>query len=163
MQLVRIVPPLAVLATVATMLRAKRTLVTSTPPGPVFDFLTDFRNAEQWDPGTVTCQLVEGDTGVGSVYRNVSSFFGKSMEITYTTVERDEGRRVVFRGHNDGFTGLDRLVVGASGAGSEVTYEVEYELHGSARLAQPLAAAYLPLLARKTMRQLGSTLDHLGR
>jgi carbon monoxide dehydrogenase subunit G len=145
------------------MLRAKRTLVTRTPPDTAFGFLVDFRNAERWDPGTDTCELVEGDTAVGSVYRNVSSFFGKSMEITYTTVEREEGRRVHFRGRNDGFTGLDRLSFTPSGAGTEVTYDVEYELHGAARLVYPLAAAYLPVLAAKTMKQLGSTLDDLAR
>jgi carbon monoxide dehydrogenase subunit G len=155
-------PGLLPLATVRSMLRAKRTLVTATPPVEVFSFLADFRNAERWDPGTVTCELVEGDTGAGSVYRNVSSFFGRSMEITYTTVEREEGRRVHFRGHNDGFTGLDRLAMSASGAGTEVTYDVEYQFHGIARLAYPLAAAYLPFLARKTMQQLGATLDRLG-
>jgi carbon monoxide dehydrogenase subunit G len=143
------------------VLRAKRTLVTKTAPEAVFAFLVDFRNAERWDPGTVTCELVEGDTGVGSTYRNVSSFFGRSMEITYTTVEREEGRRVHFRGRNDGFTGLDRISLTASGAGTEVTYDVEYEFHGVARLALPLAAAYLPFLAAKTMKQLGTTLDAL--
>jgi len=143
------------------VLRAKRTLVTRTAPEAVFAFLVDFRNAERWDPGTVTCELVEGDTGVGSTYRNVSSFFGRSMEITYTTVDRDEGRRVHFKGENDGFTGLDRLSLTASGGGTAVTYDVEYEFHGIARLAYPLAAAYLPVLAGKTMKQLGATLDGL--
>jgi carbon monoxide dehydrogenase subunit G len=145
------------------LLRAERTLTTRTTPETVFAFLADFRNAEQWDPGTVSCELVEGDTGVGSVYRNVSSFFGKSMEITYTTLEREEGRRVQFRGQNQGFTGLDRLSVSPSGAGAEVSYDVEYEFHGVARIAYPLAAAYLPVLAAKTMKQLGATLDELGR
>src|SRR4051812_14183285 len=144
------------------LLRARRTLTTSTTPDQVFAFLADFRNAEQWDPGTVSCELVSGDTSVGSVYRNVSSFLGRKTEISYTTVEREEGRRVHFRGQNDMFTGNDRIAVSASGAGSEVTYDADFEFHGLAQVAIPVVAAYLPLLASKTMKQLGSTLDGLG-
>ena len=143
-------------------LHVRRTVTTTTPPATVFAFLADFRNAEQWDPGTVSCALVEGDTGVGSVYRNVSSFLGRRTEISYTTVEREEGRRVHFRGSNDMFTGNDRIAVSAAGAGSEVTYDADFEFKGLAQVAIPVVAAYLPLLASKTMKQLGSTLDALA-
>ena len=143
------------------LLRARRTLTTSTPPDRVFAFLADFRNAEQWDPGTVSCELVEGDTGVGSVYRNVSKFLGRTSEVSYTTVEREEGRRLHFRGTNEMFTGNDRIGVRANGAGSEVSYDADFSFHGAAQVAIPLVAAYLPLLASKTMKQLGSTLDAL--
>src|SRR3954452_3046000 len=143
-------------------LHVRRTVTTTTPPETVFAFLADFRNAEQWDPGTVSCQLVEGDTGIGSVYRNVSSFLGRKTEVSYTTVEREEGRRLHFRGTNEMFTGNDRISVSAVGAGSEVGYEADFEFHGLAQLAIPVVAAYLPLLANKTMKQLGSTLDALG-
>ena len=143
-------------------LHVRRTVTTTTPPDAVFAFLADFRNAEQWDPGTVSCELVEGDTGVGSVYRNVSSFLGRKTEISYTTVEREEGRRVHFRGTNDMFTGNDRIAVGPAGPGTEVTYDADFEFHGLAQVAIPVVAAYLPLLASKTMKQLGTTLDSLA-
>lgn len=142
-------------------LTAHRTLTTTTPPDRVFAFLADFRNAETWDPGTVSCELVEGDTGVGSVYRNVSSFLGRKTELTYTTVEREEGRRVHFRGRNPMFTGDDVISVGPSGAGTEVTYHAEFRFHGLAMLSIPLVAAYLPVLAGKTMDQLRRSLDAL--
>jgi carbon monoxide dehydrogenase subunit G len=143
------------------LLRAHRTLTTRTPPDRVFAFLADFRNAEQWDPGTVSCELLEGDTGVGSTYRNVSKLLGRTSELTYTTVEREEGRRLHFRGRNEMFTGNDRLSLSPSGAGTEVTYDADFEFHGLARLAIPVVAAYFPLLAAKVIRQLGSTLDAL--
>ena len=140
----------------------RRTLTTTTPPERVFAFLADFRNAQTWDPGTVTCELVEGDTGVGSVYRNVSSFLGNKTELTYTTVEREDGRRVHFRGRNAMFTGDDVITVGAAGAGAEVGYHATFRFHGLAMLGIPLVAAYLPVLAAKTMAQLKRSLDALG-
>ena len=138
-----------------------RTLTTTTPPERVFAFLADFRNAETWDPGTVTCELVEGDTGVGSVYRNVSTFLGRRTELTYTTVEREEGRRVHFRGRNAMFTGDDVITVGAAGPGAEVGYDATFRFHGLAMLGIPLVAAYLPVLAAKTMAQLERSLNAL--
>jgi carbon monoxide dehydrogenase subunit G len=142
-------------------LTVRRTLTTTTPPERVFAFLADFRNAETWDPGTVSCELVEGDTGVGSVYRNVSSFLGNKTELTYTTVEREEGRRVHFRGRNAMFTGDDVITVGAAGPGAEVGYDATFRFHGLAMLGIPLVAAYLPVLAAKTMDQLKRSLDAL--
>lgn len=144
------------------LLRAHRTLTTPTPPDRVFAFLADFRNATEWDPGTQTCELVSGDTGVGSVYRNVSSFLGRSTELSYTTVERVEGSHLHFRGTNEQFTGNDRLSFSPSGSGTEVVYDADFEFHGLARLGIPLVAAYLPVLAGKTMKQLGTALDGLG-
>jgi carbon monoxide dehydrogenase subunit G len=142
-------------------LTAHRTLTTATPPDRVFAFLVDFRNAETWDPGTVSCELVEGDTGVGTTYRNVSSFLGRKTELTYTTVEREEGRKVHFRGRNAQFTGDDVITLSPSGAGTEVTYHAEFRFHGLAMLGIPLVAAYLPVLAGKTMAQLQRSLDAL--
>jgi carbon monoxide dehydrogenase subunit G len=143
------------------LLRAHRTLTTSTPPDQVFAFLADFRNAEKWDPGTVSCELLEGDLGVGSTYRNVSQFLGRKTEVTYTTLERQDGRRLHFRGRNDNFTGNDRLSVSPVGGGTEVTYDADFEFHGLAQVVIPLVAAYMPLLANKTVKQLADTLDAL--
>ena len=142
-------------------LRAHRTLTTATPPDRVFAFLADFRHAEQWDPGTVTCELLEGDLGVGSVYRNVSSFLGNKTEVRYTTVEREEGRRLHFQGRNEMFTGNDRIAIRPAGGGTELTYDADFEFHGLAQLAIPVVAAYLPLLASRTMKQLKRSLDAL--
>jgi carbon monoxide dehydrogenase subunit G len=139
-----------------------RTFTTTAPPEAVFDYLADFTNAEEWDPGTVSCERVAGDGGVGTVYRNVSSFLGRTTEITYTTVEVERPTRIHLTGHNEQFDGHDVMGVRASGTGSEVTYTAEFAFRGAARFAAPLVAAYLPVLARKTVGQLRTCLDGLA-
>ena len=139
-----------------------RTFTTTAPPEAVHDYLADFTNAEEWDPGTVSCERVAGDGGVGTVYRNVSSFLGRTSEITYTTVEVERPTRIHLTGHNQQFDGHDVLGVRASGTGSEVTYTAEFAFSGAARFAAPLVAAYLPVLARKTVDQLRTCLDGLA-
>ena len=142
-------------------MHVERTITVPRPVDAVFDYLSDFTSTNDWDPGTVETRRTAGDGGVGTTYHNVSEFLGRKTEVTYTTVEREEGRRLHFRGHNEMFTGNDRISVSASGAGSEVGYDADFSFHGAAQVAIPLVAAYLPLLANKTMKQLGSTLDAL--
>lgn len=139
-----------------------RTFTTTAPPDAVFDYLADFTNAEEWDPGTVSCERVSGDGGVGTVYRNVSSFLGRTTEITYTTVEVERPTRIHLTGRNAQFEGHDVMGIRASGTGSEVTYTAEFAFKGAARLAVPVVAAYLPVLARKTVDDLRTHLDRLA-
>ena len=138
-----------------------RTFLTTAPPGTVFDYLADFTHAEQWDPGTRSCERISCDGGVGTTYRNVSSFLGRETAIIYTTAELEPPTRVHLTGHNEQFDGHDVLGIRAHGSGSEVTYTAEFAFSGAARLAAPVVAAYLPFLARKTVDQLRECLDRL--
>ena len=71
----------------------ERTVTTAAPPEKVFPYLVDFRNATEWDSGTESCELVSGDGGPGTVYRNVSTFAGNTVELEYTVdaVEQPTG------------------------------------------------------------------------
>ena len=136
-----------------------RTFTTTASPEAAYAYLADFRNAEAWDPGTQTCERTGGDGGVGTTYRNVSSFLGREVEITYTTAEVAPPTRVHLRGSNESFEGHDIFEIRASGRGAEVTYRADMSFSGLSRLASPVVAAYLPVLARKTVDQLRSCLD----
>ena len=143
-------------------MKIQRTVETTATPAAVFAYLSDFTTTTEWDPGTITTERVEGDGGVGTVYRNVSSFLGRTTEITYTTVEAERPTRIHLTGHNEQFDGHDVMGVRASGTGSEVTYTAEFAYRGAARFAAPLVAAYLPVLARKTVDELRTHLDRLA-
>ena len=138
-----------------------RTLTTTAPPEKVFDYLSDFRNAEEWDPGTKTCERISGDGGVGTTYRNVSSFMGREAEVTYTTAELTRPALIDLRGRNESFHGQDHFEIRPSGDGAEVTYHAEFTFVGLAKLISPLVAGYLPFLASRTVDQLRSSLDRL--
>jgi carbon monoxide dehydrogenase subunit G len=141
---------------------AHRTFTTRTPPDAVYAFLADFTHAEQWDPGTVECTLVEGTGEVGTRYHNVSSFLGRTTSVEYVAEELTPPTFVHFRGHNERFTGHDRIRLDASGSGTQVSYDASLAFHGASRVASPLVALYLPLLANKTVRRLRERLDRLA-
>lgn len=138
-----------------------RTFSTTAAPEAAYAYLADFRNAEEWDPGTQSCERTGGDGGVGTTYRNVSSFLGREVELTYTTAELAPPARVHLRGTNESFEGHDIFEIRSSGRGAEVTYRADMSFSGLARLASPAVSAYLPILARKTVDQLRSCLDRL--
>ena len=136
-----------------------RRFTTTASVQTTYDYLRDFTNAEEWDPGTKTCERTSGDGGVGSTYRNVSSFLGREVELTYTTAELAPPTRVHLRGSNEQFEGHDVFSIRESGRGAEVTYHAEFSFSGVARLGIPLVAAYLPFLAKKTVAELKACLD----
>ncbi|WP_191277981.1 SRPBCC family protein [Nocardioides flavus (ex Wang et al. 2016)] len=139
-----------------------RTFTTTAAPDAAHAYLADFRNAEAWDPGTRTCERTGGDGGVGTTYRNVSSFLGREVEVDYTTTELVAPTYVHLVGTNEQFEGHDVFEVRAAGAGSEITYTARMRFSGLAVLASPVVQAYLPVLARKTVDQLRSCLDELA-
>jgi uncharacterized protein YndB with AHSA1/START domain len=139
----------------------ERTVTTTTNPARVFAYLVDFRNAEQWDSGTTSCELVSGDGGPGTVYRNVSEFAGNTVELEYTT-ESVELPTFVIVGRNDTTTSHDTITVTPHGpVGSTVHYRAEFTFTGVARLAGPLMKPLLDRLGDRTAEQLKTTLDRL--
>jgi uncharacterized protein YndB with AHSA1/START domain len=138
----------------------ERTVTTTSPPEKVFPYLVDFRNAEEWDSGTKTCELVSGDGGPGTVYRNVSEFVGNTVELEYTAQTVEQPTFVIV-GHNDTTTSRDTITVTPHADGSTVVYRAEFTFTGVAKLAGPLMKPLLDRLGDKTAEQLKSSLDRL--
>lgn len=136
-----------------------RTFTTTATPEAAYRYLADFTHAEEWDPGTQTCERTSGDGGVGTTYRNVSKFLGREVEVTYTAAELAPPTRVHLRGTNEQFEGHDIFEIRASGRGAEVTYRADMAFSGLSKLASPVVAAYLPVLARKTVEELRACLE----
>ena len=139
-----------------------RTFTTSAPPEAAFDYLADFTHTVEWDPPTVSCERVYGTGGVDTVYRNVTRFLGREVQTAYTTVELERPGRIHFTAHNSAFDGDDDITISPSGSGSEVTYTAQFRFSGASRLLVPGAAAYLPVLANKTIEQMRGCLDRLA-
>ena len=55
------------------MVSVSRTFTVDKPVEAVIAYLADFTNAEQWDPGTVTCVPVDDSpVQVGKLWKNTS-------------------------------------------------------------------------------------------
>lgn len=138
-----------------------RTFPSSASPEAIYAYLSDFSTAEEWDPGTRSCERLSGDGGIGTTYRNVSSFMGNTVELTYTATELVPHERVHFVGKNKQFEGHDLITFRADGTGSEVTYHADFIFGGLSRVMAPVVGLYLPKLARHTLDNLRRCLDEL--
>ena len=139
-----------------------RTFNVSPPPRVIVDYLKDFAHAEQWDPGTRSCERVDrGPVAEGAYWHNVSKILGRTAELTYKLEELTD-RKLVFVGENKSSTSVDTITVDAAGAGSVVTFEAELEMHGAARLLNPVMKLAFEKRAGETENRLTTVLNQLA-
>jgi carbon monoxide dehydrogenase subunit G len=139
----------------------ERTFTVNPAPAAVIDYLQDFGHAEQWDPGTEQCTRNDaGPIAVGASWHNKSKIMGVSTELTYTLKELS-AERIVFVGRNDTAISTDTITVRPGPTGSELTYHVQLELHGAAKLATPVVKAVFEKVANDTEKQLTEVLNAL--
>ena len=143
-------------------MRLERTVKTTATPEQVFAYLSDFTNTEEWDPGTVSTTRVSGDGGVGTVYRNVSSFNGRETELTYEVLRHEPPRLVQLRGTNKTVTATDTMDIAPLGEGTRVAYTVDFEFKGLARLAVPFLGRPVKKLGDEAQAGLREALARLG-
>jgi len=121
------------------MARYKATVDSPHSPDAVFAYLSDFTNAQEWDPGTVQSErLGEGALGEGAEFRLVASFLGRKTTLIYRIVEYDPPTAVTFHGENASVVSLDRITFEPSDGGTRVTYDADLTLNGWLRFADPL-------------------------
>ena len=144
------------------MTTTSRTFTVTPPPATVIDYLKDFSNAEEWDPGTVSCtQIGDGPVEVGSSWHNVSKIAGNETELVYTLRELSDDT-IVLEGKNDQATATDTITVRPQGTGSEITYHAELEMHGMAKLATPVMKLVFEKLGNDTEEDMVQVLNKLG-
>ena len=138
----------------------QRTVTTTAPPTRVLPYLLDFENAPEWDAGTVTCTLRSGDGGPGTVWHNVSTFAGRTVDLDYTLESVTETGFVIV-GRNETTTSRDTITVTPDGSGSSVDYRADFSFTGLGRWLWPVAMPLLSKLGNDTARTLKTALDRL--
>jgi carbon monoxide dehydrogenase subunit G len=140
-----------------------RTFAVAAAADKVLEYLQDFGNTEEWDPATQrTTRIDAGPIGVGSSWHNASKILGVTAELTYTltAVQSD---KLVFLGRNEGATAIDTITVRPVAGGSEVTYHVDLEMHGLAKLMTPVMKIEFEKLGNETAARLTGVLNRLTR
>ena len=142
-------------------MRLQRTVETTASPDAVFAYLADFTTTTEWDPGTVETTRVSGDGGVGTTYRNVSSFLGRKTELTYTVTSHEPDRLFALRGENKTVVAHDTMEIAKHGSGTRVSYTAEFEFQGVAKYVAPLLSPALKKLGDDAEQGLRTSLGRL--
>ncbi|MBA2695010.1 MAG: SRPBCC family protein [Actinobacteria bacterium] len=145
------------------MVHVTRQFAVNVDQAAAIDYLKDFSNAVEWDPGTVACERIDdGPIRVGSRWHNTSKLIVINTELEYELTElRDDG--LVFVGTNTTATSYDRINVISTGGGARLTYDATVTFNGKARYADPLMTLIFLKLARDTVRDLTRALEALPR
>ncbi|KGN37120.1 SRPBCC family protein [Knoellia subterranea] len=144
-------------------MRIVRTITADVPRATAFGYLRDFTTTTEWDPGTVTTERVSGDGGVGTTYRNVSRFLGRTSELTYEVTALEPDRRIALRGTNQSLVAHDVMTFAGDERRTSVTYEATFTFTGVARLVAPLLGPAFRKLGDDAERGLKAALEDLGQ
>jgi hypothetical protein len=145
------------------MIVVERTFTVTAAPGAVLGYLQDFANAQEWDPSARrTSRVGSGPIAPGAHWRHIRKVYGVTAELTYTLIAAEPGR-LVFHGRSEGATSTDLIVLYPVPGGTEVTYRMELELHGLAKLATPLLRGEFDRLAGVGVARVIAALDDLSR
>jgi carbon monoxide dehydrogenase subunit G len=122
------------------MARYRTTMQSKKSPEEAFEYLADFANAREWDPGVVEGENLTGQPiGPDSRFRLVSRFLGRRVPLEYRIVAFEPPRRVVFQADQAAVSSTDEIRFVPGGAGTSVTYDADLRLKGPlGRLMDPL-------------------------
>ncbi len=141
-------------------MQVERTFTVSRPITEVFDYVSDFTNTNEWDPGTVETVRTGGEGGLGTTYHNRSEFMGRQVELDYETVEYRRPAAFSARGRNKSVTATDALTFGENGEGTTIHYKATFEFRGISRWLAPLVVGRkLDALADETVAELKKALE----
>jgi len=123
---------------------------TTLPVQDAFAFISDFANAEVWDPGTVTSERLDpGPVAVGARYRLQVRMGSREAPMEYRITSLEPGRRVVLAGEGANVRARDDITFAAlPGGGTRVDYTADLELTGWMRILTPFLGG--------TFRKIGS-------
>ena len=143
------------------MITISRTFTVAAPAQAVLAYLSDFGSTNEWDPATQqTTRLGSGPPVVGASWQNTSKVLGVTADLTYT-LHTAESDRLVFVGRNEGATSTGTFTVRPAGDNTEVTYHLELEMHGLAKLATPVMKIEFERLGTEAATRLTGVLNRL--
>ncbi|MGB3098167.1 MAG: SRPBCC family protein, partial [Solirubrobacterales bacterium] len=86
------------------------TVNTDWDPEAAFRYLAEFSNVADWDPGVSAARNIsDAPLESGARFEVEASFLGRTVPLTYETIEIDSPRRVTLRAATGTFTSLDTL------------------------------------------------------
>ena len=142
------------------MAYCRASFTTPLPIDAVYDYLADFSNAADWDPGVTDARCItEGPLAEGSRFHVDFRFLGREVPLAYTLVQAQRPHRIVFEGGGERFQSIDTLTLERRADGTRVTYDAQLVLPGWWYLADgPLHLAF-QFIGREAIRGLEDALE----
>ena len=132
----------------------------SRPLEEAFAFVSDFVNAERWDPGVKESRREgDGPVGIGATYRLVVTFRNSTLPMTYRIVQFENPRRVVLRGEGSTVEAVDEISFEPVGRRTRITYRAELRMRGPLALVEPFLHRAFDRMGKRAVAGLRDALD----
>jgi carbon monoxide dehydrogenase subunit G len=148
---------------------------TTLPIDDVFEYVADFANSQEWDPGVATAErLDDGPVGVGTRFRLGVRLGPRVGTMDYRISVFEPPTRVVLVGSGSGVSAVDEMRLERLATGTRLDYTAEIRLGGILRLAEPFLGTTFATIGRNAADGMQRTLraqataaqqgrDHRGR
>lgn len=141
------------------MPKVSASVVVPASPQETFDYLANFANTAEWDPGVAEARRSSsGPIGVGTTFELVAIFRGRKIAVTYEITVYEPASRVVLVGKNKRFTGTDDIRISPEGEGTRVGWNADFQMEGIGKLFQPFLGGVFEKLSLEAMDGLERTL-----
>jgi len=120
------------------MARFTTTIASRLDADAALAYMAAFEHSKDWDPSVEEAHRVgAGPLAVGTRFDLKARFGGRLLPLVYE-ITRLDAAQVELVAQQKVFTGTDVVTVSADGAGSRVVYDARIDLHGAARLLDPI-------------------------
>lgn len=141
------------------MTRLHERIQTTLPIEAAFDYVADFANAQEWDPGVATARRIDdGPVSVGARYDLGVRMGGRVAPMEYRITELDRPRRVVLVGRGSNVDAVDDIRFEPFGDGTVIDYTADISLGGLLRFAQPFLGSRFEKIGRDAVGGMERTL-----
>ncbi|MCG8689180.1 MAG: SDR family NAD(P)-dependent oxidoreductase [Desulfobacterales bacterium] len=142
------------------MIRLKESIYVGQDIETVFNYVSDFTNIKEWDPGVLSSNKIgTGEVGVGSTYDLVLTFGLFRPRMSYSTTVFQPFSKVVLKGKGDTYTAIDTIVFKKAGQGTQVDYQADIQFSGIGNYLEAYLSPVLRQIGRKAILGLKQTLD----
>ena len=133
---------------------------TTLPIDDVFDYVADFANSQEWDPGVATAErLDEGPVGLGSRFRLGVRLGPRVGTMDYRISVFEPPTRVVLVGSGSGVSAVDEIRLERLATGTRLDYTADIRLGGILRLVEPFLGATFANIGRNAADGMQRTLE----
>jgi len=137
-----------------------------------FAFITDFRNAKQWDPRTFAVEkTTPGPIGVGTIFMLSGSMIRKTalvarlpipqsvlaMPLPYEVTAFEPPHRLVLEGESRALRYRDEITFAVEGQQTRVRYAAELALKGILGIGEPLLRLMFKRIGDDATRDIPAT------
>ena len=122
---------------------------TTLPIDDVFDYVADFANSQEWDPGVASAErLDDGPVGVGSRFRLGVRIGPRVAPMEYRISVFERPTRVVLVGSGSAVSAVDEIHLERRATGTHLDYIADIRLGGILRLVEPFLGGAFASIGR---------------